>query len=243
MPLADRTVLVVGGSSGIGLAIGCAFAREGCRVALAARSENGLAAARALPEVGGAFRTKTCDVGDRPQVEELFAWADLELGSLDILAFCAGTNTPRRAFADLDPREFDRILAVNATGAFNCLHAALPRMRARGAGLVFNVVSIAGLRAQALSGAPYCASKFAQGALGSFASLEAHSEGVRVTNIYPGDTDTPLLDQRPAPPPREARERMLRPDDVAEMVVAIAKLPPRAAVPQLVITPSANPFV
>ena len=62
------------------------------------------------------------------------------------------------------------------------------------------------------------------------------------TNIYPGETNTPIVDQRPSPPPPEKRAQMLQPEDIAACVVAVAKLPPRAVVPELVITPPHMPF-
>lgn len=240
--LKDKVVLIVGGATGIGLGIGKAFAEEGCRVILSGRREDALQEAKAIPDVGAAFLTKTCDASDRTQVSELVDWTIAQAGPIDILVFSAGINTPKRSFADLDPAEFDRILDVNAKGAFNCMHAVLPGMRKRRSGLIINIVSVAGLRAQTLSGVPYAASKFAQSAIGTYANLEALQDGVRVTNIYPGDTNTPLLDRRPTPPPAERRAQMLQPEDVASMVVAIAKLPPRAVVPELVITPWYAPF-
>jgi NAD(P)-dependent dehydrogenase (short-subunit alcohol dehydrogenase family) len=240
--LKDKVVVVVGGGTGIGLAIGKAFAEEGCRVVLAGRREEALQAAKALPGVGSKFLTKSCDATDRLQVSELVDWTGAQLSAIDILVFSAGINSPRRAFADVNPEEFDEILNVNSRGAFNCMHAVLPGMRERKSGLIVNIVSVAGLRPQMMSGVAYCASKSAQGAIGTSANLEALPDGVRVTNIFPGDTDTPLLDQRPVPPSTERRAQMLQPEDVASMVVAIAKLPPRAVVPELVITPWYAPF-
>lgn len=240
--LKEKVVLVVGGGTGIGLGIGKAFAEEGSRVVLSGRRQEPLQAAKALPKVGSTFRTKTCDASDRTQVSELISWTTAQLGPVDILVFSAGINTPRRAFADVVPEDFDQILDVNTRGAFNCMHAVLPAMRERRSGLIINIVSVAGIRAQMVSGVPYCASKFAQSAIGTCANLEALPDGVRVTNIYPGDTDTPILDKRPVPPSAERRAQMLQPEDVASMVVAVAKLPPRAVVPELVITPWYAPF-
>ena len=65
---------------------------------------------------------------------------------------------------------------------------------------------------------------------------------MRVTNIYPGETDTPILEQRPVPPPPERRVQMLRSEDVAAMALAVARLPARAVVPEIVITPRYMPF-
>ena len=141
----------------------------------------------------------------------------------------------------MDPAVCDRVMAINATGAFHVMHAALPGMRARGDGLIINIVSVAGRRVFPLAGAPYSASKFAQAALGSFVNAEAAGEGVRVTNIYPGEVNTPILDQRPEPPPPAQRVKMLQPEDFGGLVATIARLPKRALVSDLVITPTYMP--
>lgn len=240
--LQDKVVLVVGGGTGIGLGIGEAFARAGCRVVLAGRTLASLTAAQALPEVGASFRIKTADAADRASIAELLAWTEAELGTIDILVYSAGVNVPKRSFSDLDPEEFDQIMNVNATGAFNCMHAILPGMRKRGAGLIINVVSVAGLRNLKLAGLGYCASKFAQSSIGRFANLEALEDGVAITNLYPGETNTPILDKRPVPPPAEKRAKMVHPEDVGAMAVAIAKLPARATVPEIVVTPRHMPI-
>lgn len=240
--LKDKVVLVVGGGSGIGLGIGVAFAREGCRVVLAARTAATLDAARNLPEVGASLRTKTCDVADRAQVTELIAWTTQEIGPIDILVYSAGVNVAKRTFAEIKPEDFDRVMSINATGAFNSIHAVLPGMRARKTGLILNIVSLGGMRTLQLAGLPYTASKYSQAAIGTFANLEGLPDGVRVTNIFPGETETPILAQRPVPPTAEHRARMLQPEDVAVMAVAVAKLPARATVPEIVITPRHMPL-
>jgi NADP-dependent 3-hydroxy acid dehydrogenase YdfG len=146
-------------------------------------------------------------------------------------------NVRDRSMAAMDPKDWDHILATNATGAYNCMHAVLPDMRARKDGLIILISSIAGKRAIALGGIAYCASKFAMSALGTSVSNEVAADGVRITNVYPGEVNTPLLDQRPTPVSQEHRERILQSEDVAGILVAIAALPPRAHVPEIVIKP------
>ena len=237
MDLKDKTALVTGGGSGIGLGIAVALAREGCRAAIAGRNRRKLEAAAGQYDGQPGLLTRTVDVADRADVDALFAWADEALGPLDILVNSAGINVANRLMAELDPADWDRMVAINLTGAYNCLHAVLPAMRRRGAGLIVNISSIAGKRAMKLGGPGYCASKFGMTALGTTVGLEERAHGVKVTNIYPGEVDTPILEQRPVPVPPEKRAQMLKPDDIAAMVVAIAKLPPTALVPELVITP------
>ncbi len=237
MDLHDKAALVTGGSSGIGLGIALALAHEGCRVAITGRDPDKLREAAAGVEGRPALLARACDVSDRAAVGELFAWLAAQLGPLDILVNNAGINVPRRAMAELDPADWDRMMAINVDGAFNCTYAALPEMRARKSGLIVNIVSIAGKRAMRLGGPGYCASKFAMSALGTAVGLEERPNGIHVTNIYPGEVDTPILKNRPTPVPPEKRAQMLKPEDIAACVVTIAKLPPRALVPELVITP------
>jgi NADP-dependent 3-hydroxy acid dehydrogenase YdfG len=155
----------------------------------------------------------------------------------------AGINVANRSMAKLDPSDWDRIVAINATGTYNCLHAVLPSMRERRTGLIVNISSIAGKRALMLAGPAYAASKFAATALGTAVGQEVKADGVRVTNIYPGEVNTPILDQRPEPVPDERKARMVQPENIGAMVVAIARLPEHVQVPELVITPLYQDYV
>ena len=234
--LDNSVVVVVGGGSGIGLGIGRAFLEAGAQVVLSGRT------AATLEAAGNDFATKTCDATDRTQVADLVSWTEEHVGSIDTLVYSAGTNVAQRTFADIEPAAFDEVLDANAVGAFNCMHAVLPGMRERGQGLIINVVSLAGLRNMALAGVPYCASKFAQASIGTMANLEALSDGVRVTNLFPGETETPILDRRAEPPSAERRAQMLQPSDIAAVAVLVAQLPPRATIPEVVITPRHMPL-
>jgi len=237
MDLNGKVVLVIGGAGGIGLGIAKAFAAEGSRVVLSDVSEEALETAAKTAGGGTCFVWRACDITDREQVSQLFQWLGDEVGSIDILVNSAGINIGKRMMSNIDPAEFDRVMEVNTTGTFNSIHSALPVMRRKREGLIVNIVSLAGKRAMLLAGLPYCVSKFAAAALGTFVNLEECGNGIKVTNIYPGETNTPIVDKRPSPPPPEKRAQMLQPEDIAACVIAIAKLPPRAVVPELVITP------
>ncbi|MHC4556293.1 MAG: SDR family oxidoreductase [Planctomycetota bacterium] len=237
MDLTGKIALVAGGGGGIGLGIAKALAAEGCKVTLTDNNEEALVAATKAADAKSSFNWRTCDVTDREQVAQLFQWLGEKLGPIDILVNSAGINIANRMMANIDPADFDRMMAVNTTGTFNCIHTALPVMREKRSGLIVNIVSLAGKRVMSLAGMPYCVSKFATSALGTFVNLEECTNGIKVTNVYPGETNTPIVDKRPSPPPPEKRAQMLQPEDIAACVVAIAKLPPRAIVPELVITP------
>ncbi len=242
MRLKNKTALITGGATGIGHAISTALAAEGCRVAIAGRREEPLRRAAADWHGEPALLTHTVDVADRASVIELFRWADTALGRIDILVNNAGINTPRRTMADMPPETWDQVLAINATGAYNCIYTVLPQMRARADGLIINICSISGLRASILGGVAYGASKFAMSALSTAVALEEGPHGIRVTSICPGEVDTPILDGRPKKVTAEHRAKILQPEDVAAAVLMVAALPPRAHVYELVIKPTWQDF-
>jgi NADP-dependent 3-hydroxy acid dehydrogenase YdfG len=232
--LQGKNVLVTGGGSGIGWGIALALAQEGCSVTIAGRDEQKLKNAIEQHGEGLAITSTACDVSDRQQVARLFQ--SLE-SPVDILVNSAGINIANRSMAKLDPADWDRMMRINGSGAYYCMAEALPTMRERRSGLIVNISSIAGKRSLELAGVGYCASKFAMTALGTAVGLEERENGVRVTNIYPGEVETPILDARPVPVPAERRAKMVHPEDIAAMVVTIAKLPAHVRVPELVITP------
>ncbi|QDU40486.1 putative oxidoreductase [Maioricimonas rarisocia] len=244
MQLQDKTALVTGGGTGIGAGIAMGLARAGCKVAITGRREEKLkeVADTYRNSDGGELLVHASDVADRESVRELFDWAGRELGRVDILVNSAGINVPKRKMAELDPADWDKLIQVNATGAYNTMHAVLPQMRERKDGLIINISSIAGVRASLLGGVAYSASKFAMTALGTCVGLEERENGIRVTNVYPGEVETPILDARPNPVSAEHRARILQPDDIASLVVTVAALPPRAHVPDLVIKPTTQEF-
>jgi NADP-dependent 3-hydroxy acid dehydrogenase YdfG len=142
----------------------------------------------------------------------------------------------------MEPDQWDSVMAINASGAYYCMLAAVPSMRSRGAGLVINISSISGVRATALGGVAYSASKFAMAALGMAASNEVNVDGVRVTNIYPGEVNTPILEKRPQAVTDEHKARMLKPADLGHLALSIATLPATAHVPEVTIKPLSQEF-
>src|SRR4051812_35220512 len=121
--LTRKTALITGGGSGIGLGCAVALAREGCRVAIAGRRmevlEQGAASWTGQP----AILRHACDVGDRADVERLFAWANQQLERIDILVNAAGVNLKNRLMSNMTPPDWDRVLTINATGVYNTMYA------------------------------------------------------------------------------------------------------------------------
>ena len=242
MRLQDKTAIVTGGGTGIGLAIAQALAAEGCRVVIAGRREEKLRAAAENWPNSQPPLVHQVDVADRESVNKLFLWAKEQLGQFDILVNSAGINIAKRTMAEMDPAQWDQVLAVNVTGAYNCMHCVLPDMRSRRDGLIINISSVAGRRALTLGGIAYCASKFAMTALGTATGNEVAPDGVRVTNVYPGEVNTPILENRPAPVSDERKAAMVQPEDFAEIAVAIACLHPRAHVSDITLKPTVQEF-
>src|SRR5438094_9125173 len=122
------------------------------------------------------------------------------------------------------------MMNANLNGAYYCVQAFLPQMRARGSGTIVNIISDAGKAASPKAGPGYVISKFGMAGLTQAINAEERGRGVRAVSIFPGDINTGLLDRRPTPPPAEAREQMLRPEDVAACAMLAINLPPRAII-------------
>jgi NADP-dependent 3-hydroxy acid dehydrogenase YdfG len=218
------------------------LAREGCRVGITGRRQSLLEETASFWEGAPPILYRPTDVGDRAGVRKLFAWAEKELGPIHILVNSAGINVRSRSMAELDPEDWDDLLRVNATGAFNCIREVLPQMRQRRDGLIVNICSLSGKRALPLGGVAYNASKFAMSALGTTVRLEEAAHGIRVSNVFPGEINTPILAQRPTAVSEEHKARMLQPEDIAEVVVLLATLPPRVSIPELIIKPTTQEY-
>jgi len=237
MLLEGKVALVTGGGSGVGAAVAQQLAQAGAQVVVVGRRAEQLQAVCAAITSGAQVRPIVADVVDRAQVTELVKQIVSEFGQLDMLINNAGVNTPERRLEQLSDENWDYLMTVNATGAFNMIQAVLPQMRAQGAGLIINISSISGLRASTLAGAAYSASKHALNALSKVVGQEEEQHGIRSTIISPGDINTPLLDKRPVPVSAEQRTKILQPDDIAAAVLFVAMLPAHVSVPELVIKP------
>ena len=233
--MSSLRVAVVGGGSGMGRSTARLLAEsERYSVVIGGRTVEKLADAAS----GTSIRHHAVDVADRNSVNAFFEWAEGKLGgTVDIMINAAGINIPNRSMDSMSPEHWDQMIAVNLTGAYNCLNAVLPKMRAQKDGMAINISSVAGKRAIALAGIAYSASKFGMTALGTCVANEAAADGVRVTNVYPGEVDTPLLMQRPAPVTEEHRARMLQADHVAKLVLSLIELPREVHIPEVVVKP------
>src|SRR6478736_2597363 len=233
----STTALVTGATEGIGRAIAIALGAAGHRVGVCAR--NGAKLTELLGDLeraGVQAAGIPCDVGDAGQVERLVAHVTAALGPVDILVNNAGIGI-LKPFAELSLDEWDAMMTTNVRSLFLMTRAVLPGMRARKQGAVVNISSLSGKRGFA-GGTAYAASKHAVMGFSESLLLEVRKDGVRVITICPGSVDTKIIHQQTVFESDPAK--ILKPEDVAAVVLTALQLPARATVSEIDIRP-ANP--
>ncbi len=176
------------------------------------------------------------DLTAREEVERLLEATVSEYGQIDAAVITAGTNIPRRTLDELTAESWAGMLSINLTASFNVTQAAIPYMRQRG-GQILYISSSAAKKADA-SGVAYQATKAGLVGLAHGTMEEERKHGIRTTVIFPGLTDTPMVEKRPTPTPPEVLAKALQPEDVAEACLFVLGLPARAWVPELLLYPS-----
>jgi NADP-dependent 3-hydroxy acid dehydrogenase YdfG len=233
--LDGTTAIVTGAGTGIGAAVAVALHGAGAAVTLIGRRPEPLA--EVAGRLGDRVHACACDVSDSDAVQAAVAEAARAHGPATILVNNAGINTNPRTVADVSLPDWDLTVAVDLSGVFYCVRAALPAMRAAGGGTIVNIGSTAGRWGSSLAGAAYSAAKHGVVGLNSVINDEESRNGIRCTVILPGEVETPILDRRPEPVSAERRRAMLQPEDVAAATLLAATLPDRACITELVIKP------
>jgi NADP-dependent 3-hydroxy acid dehydrogenase YdfG len=234
----NKTAVITGAGSGVGRAIARKLCEQGWRVAIVGRRAETLQETiRLAGPQATRFTYHVCDVGDAAAVAVMGERVLAEFREVEVLVNAAGTNMPRRALEVLSLEDYHATIATNLNGAYYCVQAFLPQMRARKSGTIVNIVSDAGKRASPKAGPAYVMSKFGLAGLTQSINAEERANGIRACAIFPGDVDTPLLDKRPQPPNAAARARMMRPEDVAECAVFCINLPPHVIVEEILVRP------
>ncbi len=188
----DRTVVVTGGGGGIGGATCRRFARSGARVAvLDLNAEAAEKVAAAIRAEGGVAHGFKCDITDRASVDAAVAAVEGALGPIDVLVNNAGWDV-FKPFTKTEPAQWDRLIAINLTGALHMHHAVLPGMAARKRGRIVNIASDAA-RVGSSGEAVYAACKGGLVAFSKTIAREHARHGITVNVVCPGPTDTALF--------------------------------------------------
>jgi NADP-dependent 3-hydroxy acid dehydrogenase YdfG len=234
----NKTAVITGGGSGVGRALALKLAAQAWRVVIVGRRPETLQETIRLAGTHAARITQHgCDIGNASAVAALGKRILGECGEVQALVNAAGTNAPHRSLEVLSLDDYHAMIATNLNGAYYCVQAFLPAMRARKEGTIINIVSDAGKQASPKAGPGYVMSKFGLAGLTQSINAEERGHGIRACAIFPGDIDTPLLDKRPTPPDAAARAKMMRAEDVAECAAFCLNLPPHVVVEEMLVRP------
>lgn len=185
LDLRGKTVLITGGSRGLGLVLAREFAKSGCRIAICARDPRQLDHARRdLESRGAEVIAERCDVSNPDEVRGLVAAVEARFGDIDILVNNAGIIQVG-PLETMSQEDFRRAMAINFWGLANCTFALLPRMRERRTGRIVNITSIGG-KVAVPHLLPYSAAKFAAVGFSQGLHSELAKDGIKVTTIVPG---------------------------------------------------------
>ncbi|NQX68029.1 3-ketoacyl-ACP reductase [Paenibacillus alba] len=225
MDLKDKKALITGAGKGIGKAAAIALAKEGVHLALLARSQSDLETLQQhlTSTYGVKVFIAAADISNKEAVDRAIEGLLAELGSVDILLNNAGT-AQFGTLVDMEPEAWERIIQTNLMGTYYVTRAVLPSMLQQSSGSIINIASTAGERGFA-TGSAYCASKFAVIGLTEALMQEVRKSNIRVTALTPSTVNTELAVNTGLPVGDE--DRMMQPEDVAELILASLKLPPR----------------
>ncbi|HZL40523.1 MAG TPA: SDR family NAD(P)-dependent oxidoreductase [Pseudolabrys sp.] len=226
-----QSALIVGAGSGLSASLARAFAKAGLKVALAARSNDKLAALAKETRA----KVHQCDASDRAQVDKLFAALDAT-GAPDVVVYNASYRT-RGPFTELDPAEVAKAIEITAFGAFLVAQAAVKRMLPKGQGAILFTGASASVKGYAQS-APFAMAKFALRGLAQSMARELSPQGIHVAHfVIDGGIKS---ERRPVPP--SSPDSMLDPDAIAQSYLHVLQQPRSAWTQEVELRPWVEKF-
>ena len=237
--LDGKTAIVTGASKGIGKGIARAFAAEGARLVLNARGPDALGETAAALRSGGADVHQCAgDVANPETVARLFDLAMEHFGQLDILVNNAGAFDGG-PIDELPLESWDRVIQTNLRGPFLCTQAAMRIMKGQGGGRIINIGSISAQRVRPHS-APYSTSKHGLWGLTQVTALEGRKHGITCGCLHPGNI---LTERRAASDDETDQEPMISVDEIAEVALLMAALPPDVEMLEAIVLPREQLYV
>jgi NAD(P)-dependent dehydrogenase (short-subunit alcohol dehydrogenase family) len=243
--LEGKIAWVTGAGSGIGEAAALILAEEGAALVLTGRRREPLegVAARIRQQSGpnGAdAHVQPGDLTEPADVRRIGDYIAREIGRLDILVNNAGININDRHWDKLTPENAKLMIDGNLAAAAQCVTVALPLMRARKDGLIIHTSSMAGRFVGGFPGPLYSSAKHGVVAMSHSINMQECVNGIRSCVFLPGEVATPILDRRPNPVGPEVRARMVQPEDCADLIRYIARLPARLCMNEVMLSPTHN---
>ena len=234
--LTDKVAVVTGGTKGIGLAIAEALLDQGAKVYVCARDRAEIEAVVERLNGVGEIYGKVCDVRVEEQVVGLLDSCERRFGGVDILVNNAGIGIIGKTVEEISGDEFRQTLETNVFGVFYFCHHAIPMMKRRGGGYILNISSLAGQNPHP-GMAAYNASKFGLNGFTEALMQEVRHDDIKVSYICPGSVNTEFGGDTPS----EEKAWQLQPADIAQVVIDLLEMDPRALPSKVELRPSRPP--